>query len=330
MAVTAIVVVFAVIGAVAVGAQLRQAVTPIVVGDAAASASGLVASPEASVAAVAPPSFGPSLAPESPSSDPSPEASSSSGIPIDSIATAVTNDLRVRSRPEVSDASTLLTPLLQKGRRVFVVDGPVAGSGYDWYQVRPLPGPDTTSDLGGYDLDEDVPFGWVAQASKEGEPWLAGGSFACPPPPTADGVGFFGTLELEGLSCLGDTPVTVRGVLLARDGGCPPGDPPIEPAWLNNSTCEVALFSIGSLAEVDVAGFDVALGPSVELPSVGNSADSPDTYDAEITGHFDDPAAQTCRRASSGNGVDAAMTADEIVLNCRATFVVTALRGIPR
>ena len=40
-------------------------------------------------------------------------------LKVGSIATVVTNDLRVRSRPAVSDASKKLTPLLQRGQGPF-------------------------------------------------------------------------------------------------------------------------------------------------------------------------------------------------------------------
>ena len=66
-------------------------------------------------------------------------------------------DLRVRSLPEVSDASAKLSPLLRDGDALYVIGGPVAGSGYDWYEIH-APRTGLT--------------GWVAAASKEGEEWM--------------------------------------------------------------------------------------------------------------------------------------------------------------
>lgn len=77
----------------------------------------------------------------------------------------VTDDLRVRSRPEVSDASTKYEPTLFWGTRVAVEDGPVAGSGYWWCRVGLI---DQT-------LQGGVDSGWVAVAAKEGDPWLIAG-----------------------------------------------------------------------------------------------------------------------------------------------------------
>src|SRR5690242_16336122 len=59
-------------------------------------------------------------------------------LKLGSVATVVTDGLRVRSQPEVSDASEKLTPLLERGQHVFVVKGPVSGSGFRWYEVQPF------------------------------------------------------------------------------------------------------------------------------------------------------------------------------------------------
>ena len=82
-------------------------------------------------------------------------------IPPDTYARVVTDDLRVRSNPGVTDDSTTLEPLLRDGVRVVVLDGPVQASGYDWYLVQPT----ITSDTA-----DPYPFGWVAAA---GPGWRA-------------------------------------------------------------------------------------------------------------------------------------------------------------
>ena len=59
-------------------------------------------------------------------------------IPADTYAIVTANDLRVRSKPGVSDDSKKLEPLLQPGDVVVVLDGPVQASGYDWYLVQAI------------------------------------------------------------------------------------------------------------------------------------------------------------------------------------------------
>ena len=93
----------------------------------------------------------------------------------DSYARVATDDLRVRSKPGVSDESEKLEPLLQEGIRLLVLDGPVPASGYDWHQVKPIFDADTPE--GGF------PFGWVARAGKDGEPWIESEPQSCPSVP---------------------------------------------------------------------------------------------------------------------------------------------------
>ena len=63
----------------------------------------------------------------------------------------------------MSEDSLKLTPKLQPGRLLLVVDGPVRASGYDWYQVAPLKEAFSK---------EKLPFGWVAAAGKDGAHWI--------------------------------------------------------------------------------------------------------------------------------------------------------------
>ena len=75
----------------------------------------------------------------------------------------VSDNLRVRSEPRVADDSIKYTPLLPIYTELRVLDGPVKGSGYTWYQVEPV----------GFSLYDGPGQGWVAMAGKDGEPWIA-------------------------------------------------------------------------------------------------------------------------------------------------------------
>ena len=100
-------------------------------------------------------------APPTPSPEPSVSVPGDSvPFPPDTYARVVTDDLRIRSKPGVSDDSAKLEPLLQKGVWVVVLDGPVQASGYDWYLVQPTIPRATAA---------QYPFGWVAAAGKDGE-----------------------------------------------------------------------------------------------------------------------------------------------------------------
>ena len=79
-----------------------------------------------------------------------------------SVVVTVTDRLRVRSEPRVSDDSVKYDPVLPIGTTLFVLDGPVSASGYTWYKVAPV----SFAELAG------PGNGWVAVADKDGQPWI--------------------------------------------------------------------------------------------------------------------------------------------------------------
>ena len=87
------------------------------------------------------------------------------GLDLQTSGITVTSGLRVRSLPLVDDSSVRYEPLLDQGTRLFVLDGPVLGSGYDWFRVI---APAVTRS------DGQPMVGWVAVAAKTGEIWVTG------------------------------------------------------------------------------------------------------------------------------------------------------------
>lgn len=150
-------------------------------------AIGFVPSPSAAATANAGPT---PQAADSPSAAATPDP----GVPI-AVVTPAGDGLRVRSRPEVSADSKKLTPLLEAGTRMLVVNGPVAADGYNWYEVR---------------ADNDL-FGWVA-AGKDGEDWIAPAPANCTD--DLDQSALWTVDPIDFFVCYGDTPVSVR----ARSG----------------------------------------------------------------------------------------------------------------
>jgi serpin B len=82
---------------------------------------------------------------------------------LGSLVVTVTDRLRVRSLPEVSDTSTKYEPLLPLGTELRVIGGPVNASGYVWYHVTPV----------SFILSDGIVHGWVAGADHDGQAWLA-------------------------------------------------------------------------------------------------------------------------------------------------------------
>jgi hypothetical protein len=89
-------------------------------------------------------------------------------LPPDLAAITVTDSLRVRSQPAVSDRS-IVYGHLPKGTRFRVVEGPVSGSGYWWYRVADL----------SITLRGGIREGWVASADHDGTPWIGPSPEAC-------------------------------------------------------------------------------------------------------------------------------------------------------
>jgi serpin B len=103
------------------------------------------------------PSSSPTVAPTSaPSLEPA-------ALAPGSMAVTVSDRLRVRSQPRVSDDSARYEPLLPTGTQLLVVEGPVQASGYDWYRVAPV----------SLTLSGGATEGWVAAADHDGTPWVA-------------------------------------------------------------------------------------------------------------------------------------------------------------
>jgi hypothetical protein len=74
----------------------------------------------------------------------------------------VSDSVRVRSKPEVSTESVKYDPLLPTGTELFLIDGPVAGSGYWWYKVR----------LETVELRGRISAGWLAAGDHDGTAWI--------------------------------------------------------------------------------------------------------------------------------------------------------------
>ena len=200
-----------------------------------------------------------------------------------SIATTVTSDLRVRSKPFVGDESAMLTPLLDNGTRLAVIDGPVLATGYAWYEVivPSLPGPDSP-----------MMVGWVAVAGRDGEPWAGPMELDCP---DAGGLSVATLMELTappaldgGFACFGkDTQLnggTLRiqgriGVSCNEPGEVDDHD------WLGLGKFNLIISDAGAT----IRGRPQ---PSLDASLACDAPPDPALY--AIDGHFDDPAADAC------------------------------------
>ncbi|MDF2731777.1 MAG: hypothetical protein K0S92_402, partial [Desertimonas sp.] len=233
------------------------------------------------------------------------------GLRPDTVAIAVEPDLRVRSLPEVSAASAKLAPLLRKSDALYVIGGPVAGSGYDWYEIH-APRAELT--------------GWVAAAAKTGEDWIRPVSVECTmgasADPIVDAIGY----ELMYLACYRE--VELSGVrFLGRPEGegirCPDTfEWLLEPEWLDMQLICGYEFRP---EEADTGSADL-ISEGVLHPSIGDVPAAlleaqPGGLLVDVAGRLDHPDTRECTAVGS-NAPPPAL----VRLQCRMRFVITAMR----
>lgn len=215
-------------------------------------------------------------------------------IRTDAVAEVVTTDLVVRTAPG-TDASTseILRPTLSTPQLLYVLDGPRAVDGFDWYLVQPF----------SYDYlpHPPVPAGWLAAGGQDGEQWIASSELACPPPNDLDAVVYLN--EVSRLVCFGNRTVTFEGTLQ----GCTLHDPVMgSPESLAHSEC---------ILLPDSYRPDVVPSPGgLQVWSDSAPGGIQDGQRVHVEGHFDDSVAQGC-------------DGDFDVLACRAQFVATAIKA---
>jgi hypothetical protein len=297
----------------------------LLVGCNSAAAPSAAPSASASITPVPINSPQPSTSPKpSPSNSTEPTELAVDAVPIppDTYARVVTNDLRVRSKPGVSADSKKLEPLLQDGVRVVVLDGPVQASGYDWYLVQPTITSDTV---------DPYPFGWVAAADQDGEPWLKPDAGECPALPTT--LEQLGEMNQVGssfaeITCFSGEEITFPARLVTPSEWCGLGDwPAVEPAWMGECTT-APNYLVGLDDDEGGASLHPTWSPEVDLSFAPEVESPPEAWPTvEVTGLFDHPDARTCR--ASGESTDTkALDRARMILGCRMQFVVTSLREL--
>jgi hypothetical protein len=207
-------------------------------------------------------------------------------LSIDDVVVATVDELNVRAAPRLDGRPRGLAAMNEK---MLVAAGPTLADGYPWYYVIPF-------DAG--------PAGWVAAGSRSGARWLEVQAVPCPTSPLDPqeilDLGSFG-----GLACFGS-----REIQLIGEVHCDLADLDRSfsgPSWLR-----------------DHYGCTLNLGgQTLEILDGGMTLGFPMTWDAMVTGHFDDPLATSCRWAVDPPGPDP-MT---VVTACRAMFVGTDIGG---
>ena len=121
-----------------------------------------------------------------------------------------------------------------------------------------------------------------------------------------------GNPAADPVACYGDAPLTFDATWYGGGVADCPSAP--EPAWLACSS--FSLQQAGDTRKVGAPQLSVAVEPSMGVSLTGPYAQ------VRVTGHFDDPAAQTCVESQPIPGESARPTVD-VIDRCRSIFVVT-------
>jgi hypothetical protein len=254
---------------------------------------------------------------------------------VDQLAEVLVEDLRLRAAPGLNAESLGLLPA---GEPAYVVAGPRAADGYEWYQLASVREP-YRSDCG-----EPAPpalecswwFGWAAAITPEGDPWLAPLDPGCPS--DRDTGTYIALTAATRLACAGPEEWHLVAYLApeAAGRGCGPTVWTVIPAWLGG--CSLIFPQPEERQFDEVTVLHVVAHPSLGNCSSGDMAACP--FEAlkgswvEMVGHLDDPAAATCESALTFWFESATPPPqvpppdpDQVVFSCRLAFVVTEVRA---
>jgi hypothetical protein len=151
---------------------------------------------------------------------------------------------------------------------------------------------------------------WIAPATNGASPTPAPTPTACPGA-AADLTDLALMDPPKAVDCLGHRSITITGYRYEGECACGVG-PPRTPSWLADVFSGRFIQALPGPARSRV--LSVHFDPAAGIPE-----DLPGNVPLTITGHFDDPAAQTCRSLDGSESRDAVITA------CRQAFVVTEL-----
>ncbi|HEX4898008.1 MAG TPA: hypothetical protein VFV53_06565 [Candidatus Limnocylindrales bacterium] len=220
-----------------------------------------------------------------------------SGLQRDAMVEVVVDRLPVRGAASADADPVYVDAILDRGDDVFIVGGPVVTPTQDWFLVSAV-----------LDGHAPGPFGWVAAASPDGVPWIQDiAPETCPTLP--DDVDRIGVIPEELLiHCFGGSELSFEHD--ANVYCLPAGALSIEPAWLSSGCGYLSGDACGW------CGLSLAIVPgSGVLPTEEVARWS-------VRGHFDDPAAASCRATGPIVGDP---SPEAIVFGCRTTFVLTSL-----
>lgn len=262
-----------------------------------------------------------------------PRASASPSLPADTgepssdangfLAEVLVTELIVRSQPGTGTDSEIYPGVVDMGTRLWMSAEAVAASGYEWHlavaEQPPLLAEDPT-----------VGSGWVAIASREGEPWIRAAEADCPGAVSLEAIAPLSPAER--FLCFGGDSIQVTGWVpppFPGSGGCG-GE---EPGWLLCFLAVTPIVSIQPPAEAlaqpgGAPGWDASAAridlhfPPPQRPPL-QAGDH-----VVVIGHFDDPASAMCGTPGFPDATEITPH-PALIYQCRGKFVVESVRAEP-
>ena len=236
---------------------------------------------------------------------PSPTPEAAAALPNRAIVAAI-DALNVRSEP--NEGASVLGEL-DPGQRLFLIGEPTDQGNLRWYRVGVVAGQACQ--------EECNLLGYVATPIlEEDDAWIEEVAIECPSSPMSSDA-LAALAALEALHCYGRSEIVVTGTIETPCCGYV-GPLAFSPEWLAHPVPPA--FFIGSTSQS--IGFRADPDAELEPPERGDVV--------RATGHFEDPAATSCRHSideafwggASPEPVQMQLPA-RVVLDCRATFVWT-------
>lgn len=248
-----------------------------------------------------------------------PEPSASAAV-SGFLAQVIVTELIVRSAPGTGSDSEIYPGVVGAGVRLWLHGETVTASGYEWGLAVPERPPLISA-------DPSIALGWVAMASREGEPWIERVEPDCP---DAVPLATFSTMSsAERFLCLGGRSLEIQGWVppVLGSGGCG-GE---EPSWLMCFLAVTTLVDIEPPREAllgGAAGWDREAA-RIALHFPPGTRPALNAFDHVIAiGHVDDPAALTCGRPGFPDATKI-LSDPALIYHCRGSFVVESLSVTP-
>lgn len=281
-------------------------------GSLSATPSGILAPTHASPEPSADTTPEPTDSPASPRPSGSSTASTATPAPA-VVVTTVVDGVRVRSEPSVGESSERYSPLLPEGTDLLVIAGPTPGDGYEWLLVVPI----------AFTGLQGAGYGWVAAASRDGQPWIEAQTLVCPPRPE-DVASLAALSGGMALACFARDPITVRARIVRCY--CEIDGPPTQPVWLSYIGDGQGSLLVDPSDTRPPDRFEdwliLHLDPDAGVASI------PVDELVDVVGIFDHPAAEDCRVGSDPVEPPDSSPSWSPTLSCRFAFAVTALEVV--